>query len=245
VDSALRKLFISYASIGDTSNVSALPSSRFSKLFKDSGLTSRSSLTTVDIDLAFVRTAQQGPTKSGAAKKSHKTISYAQFLEATYALAAKLSGDTSPILLPNGRRGLLMLLMEYLLPLAERGSRGAPASVTGDQGAIGEEELLSHASTLEAIFAHYSNPAKLSPAVEGRTQSPNFWEELRLERDAFGVDDADDSAGDAGRGGSVAAIDLSAWQRLMSHFGVCPSLLSKVELGRVFQQEAQRRIATG
>ena len=108
-------------------------------------------------------------------------------------------------------------------------------------GALGEEELLSHASTLEAIFAHYANAVRLAPA--STAAAPSFWEELRLEKAALGVaDDGGDSGGGGGRGGggSVSAVDLAGWQRMLGHFGVCPTLLSKAELGRIFQQEAHR-----
>ena len=131
LDSTLRKLFIAYASFGDISNVSSLSSSKLSKLFKDAGLLSAGGLTSVDVDLAFVRVAQQAQRPSGAtasasaAKKKQKTISYPQFLEVTYALAAKRSGDSRPSVPPSGRLGLLALIVEHLLPLGERGPGGS------------------------------------------------------------------------------------------------------------------------
>ena len=55
IDAVLRKLFINYA---DASSASTLSSPRFSKLWRDAGVVGNGQLTTVDIDLVFVRTAQ-------------------------------------------------------------------------------------------------------------------------------------------------------------------------------------------
>ena len=65
IDSVLRRLFIAYASFGDVSNSAALSSAKFSKLWRDTGIIGHG-LTTVDIDLVFVRTAQQATPASAA-----------------------------------------------------------------------------------------------------------------------------------------------------------------------------------
>ena len=263
IDSTLRRLFIAYASFGDSSNSAALSAAKFSKLWRDTGIIGNG-LTTVDVDLIFVRTAQDTrPAKglgaapsapgrwnpSGAPKSQKKTILYPQFLEATYSLAAKLAGDSRPGAPATGERGLLKLLFEYVLPLGERGAPGTIASAAVPSATpdvpVGEEELLSRAATLETIFAHYATPMRVAPAA-ATTEAPSFWRELRLERAALGDDDAGSESAKTERArGSALAMDLGAWSRLMFHFGICPMLGTKQEFGRIFQQEALRAQPSG
>lgn len=247
IDSALRRLFISYASFGDASNSAALTAAKFSKIWRDAGLIG-SGFTSVDVDLVFVRTAQ---LESKAAAKSKgfqakvglkKHIDYAQFLEATYTLAAKMSGDARPAPPATGGRGLLLLLLESLLPLVER----AAGASTDSETPVGEEELLSRAAVLEVLFAHYAAPVRVASANDA-AGSPTFWDEIKMERTALGAPDAADENDPwaSGRAVSAPGIDLGSWQRLMAHFGVCPTLGSKAEIGRLFQQEALRAPPTG
>ena len=163
------------------------------------------------------------------------------------------------------------MLVEHLLPLAERGGASTAASTTSaataggaaavatsadDSPPLGEEELLARASTLEVVFQHYCEKVRSSSgAGASAAAAPTFWDELKQERLALGqpADDAamgnDAATSDAGssasrRGGSLQALSLDAWQRLMGHFGVCPTLLSKAELGRLFQSESLRQPPT-
>ena len=96
----------------------------------------------------------------------------AQFLEVLYDISARKYGraaEARSLALPNGRRGLPLLLSEHLLPLAQRGAGGANAGGgdTGGGGAEGgggaaqrlDEEaralLEINTATLRSIFAHY------------------------------------------------------------------------------------------
>ena len=96
----------------------------------------------------------------------------AQFLEVLYDISARKYGraaEARSLALPNGRRGLPLLLSEHLLPLAQRGAGGANAG-GGDTGGGGAEGgggaaqrlddearalLEINTATLRSIFAHY------------------------------------------------------------------------------------------
>ena len=257
VDVALRRLFTTYTD--PTSNVNALTSAKFSKLWRDAGFIGHG-LTSVDVDLVFVRVAQGGPpagraavsgvaartslarVAGGLAGSKKKVLNFGQFLETVYAFACLLAGDGRPNAPANGRRGLLLLLVERLLPLSER------IGGSGDAGdaPIGEEEIVSRASVLQVVFAHYSATVRVEAAATGA--APLFWAELDAERLALSQSDpaiAADAATTAtttsgGARGATSALDLGSWQKLMSHFGVCPTLLSKAEIGRIFQIEGLR-----
>ena len=143
VDSALRRLFSTYSAFGDVSSTaSSLTSAKFFKLTRDAGLID-GTLSSVDVDLLFVRASQAASTKpahqsarmsamtrAGSSSGAKKTINYAQFLDAVYAMAVKRSGAGDPrpgAVEPNGDRGLVEILEDHLLPLA-RHHHGAPSS---------------------------------------------------------------------------------------------------------------------
>ena len=141
VDGALRRLFTTYAAVGDVANATALTSAKFSKIWREAQLINSKGLTTVDLDLAFVRIAQAQAAKPPAAassaarsaaaraaqdKSKKRTINYSQFLETVYAISCKLSGEGRPGAEPNGRRGLLLRLHVGRRRRADRRDRGRP-----------------------------------------------------------------------------------------------------------------------
>ena len=95
----------------------------------------------------------------------------AQFLEVLYDISARKYGraaEARSLALPNGRRGLPLLLSEHLLPLAQRGAGGANAgggdTGGGAEGGGGAAQRLDeearalleiNTATLRSIFAHY------------------------------------------------------------------------------------------
>ena len=256
IDATLRRIFVQYASFGNISNVNSLGSAKFYKLTRDAGLLG-ATLTTVDMDMIFVRAAQTLPGGKpargggGLSANSKKALSYPQFLEAVAEMAATRAGVSSSRARtrPTGSSELLALLIEHLQPLtscgpAGTGAGGQPVSTPTDRadgGAIGEEELLARASLLEAIFMHYSSTVRVADECSFN-DATGFWEEIQLERGALaaaGIAAADDPLESVARGGTQA-MEISDWQRFASHFGVCPMLLSKAELGKLFQHEAAR-----
>ena len=104
-----------------------------------------------------------------------------QFLEVLYDIAARKYGratEARSLALPNGRRGLPLLLSEHLLPLAQRSAGGGGAGGGGAGGGGGggdaggsrgaapqlEDEaralLEINSTTLRSIFAHYCRRAQ-------------------------------------------------------------------------------------
>ena len=259
IDASLRYIFVSYCSIGDVTNVEHLGSARFSKLVRDAGLLGPL-LTSTDVDIVFVRASQSVAGRQrtsrvgGGAPSTKKTLTYGLFLTALSDLANKRATARSS---NSSEHALVLLLLEHMLPLAARGppggssAHGAAPTDRADGGAIGEEELLARAAVLEAIFAHYSSSVRLAPA-EAETEAAPFWQTLGRERASLvaqGVRAAPDDEpalaapmrpNEPQARGSAAVMDLAAWQRFGAHFDICPTLLSKAELMRLFQAEAAR-----
>ena len=118
----------------------------------------------------------------------------AQFLEVLYDISARKYGraaEARSLALPNGRRGLPLLLSEHLLPLVQRGAGGANAS-GGDTGGGGAEGgggaaqrlddearalLEINTATLRSIFAHY---CRCAPRARMRAR-------VRIVRRAWGA----------------------------------------------------------
>ena len=267
IDAAVRGLFVTYCQLGDVSNVGRLSSAKFSKLVREAGLIN-SSLTSTDVDLIFARrsraTRLDGAAPSNAASNK-KTLSYAEFLAALTDVADKRATGQSMRPGTAARSGrLLLLLLENVLPLATRSVPGggalAGAALTDrvDGGALGEEELLARCALLEAIFCHYCRTVHIDPAAAEAEAAP-FWEAIQIERAVLiahglaatsataGVAQARGSAtaGEGATRGHTAVVDVAAWQRFAAHFAICPTLLSKQELSRLFHIEAARAPPTG
>ena len=259
IDADVRRLFVTYCSFGDVSNVSKLSCAKFSKLIRDAGLLG-SSVASTEVDLIFARRSRTPRLNGGTTSCStKKALSYPSFLAALTELAEKRGAHRPSATAAKGGSRLVMLLLEHILPLA---TRAAPAGGTlcggtltdrTDGGALGEEELLARCSLLEVIFGHYCRTVHIDPAA-AEAEAAVFWEAIRQERAmlaAHGLETAAAAAGEAERAstattrGNTAVVDLAAWQRFAGHFTLCPNLLSIAELGRLFQLEAARAPPTG
>ena len=234
VEVSLRKLFVHHCSFGDINNVSHLSTSKFAKLARDAGVVD-AKLSKADIDLLFVRASQTGsskPTSRGPHANSRpssktKVLDFEQFLEALYEMAARKygrAGDSRGLAVPNGRRGLPLLLSEHMLPLADRAG-----SLALQLDAEARELLEVNGATLHSIFSHYCTTVRLGGARGGGV----FWEELRMAR-ALTPGGAPAAAPGEGQGDvadgssiSVLAMDLAAWVRCCTHLAIFPDLLAK------------------
>jgi len=163
IEAQLRKLFVYYCSFGDIDNVDSLSPAKFAKLARDAGVAD-TNLSKAELDLLFVRASQTKP--SGGSRPSSRAtpsrsssglgskpppskaklaLGFEQFLEVLYDISARKScrgTDARSLALPNGRRGLPLLLSELLLPLAQRGAGGGGAGggaggVAGGGGSCG------------------------------------------------------------------------------------------------------------
>ena len=179
IEAQLRKLFVYYCS---SDNVDSLSPAKFAKLARDAGVAD-ARLSKAELDLLFVRASQAAKpsiarsssglgNKPPPPSKAKLALGFEQFLEVLYDIAARkygLATEARSLALPNGRRGLPLLLSEHLLPLAQRGAGGGGAGGggAGDGGGAAarlDDEaralLELNTATLRSIFAHYCSPAR-------------------------------------------------------------------------------------
>ena len=206
-----------YCSSGDIDNFTSLSSSKLSKLVRDAGLLG-GNLSSVDCDLTFVQAAN-------AAGGKRKSVTYPQFLDVLAALAIKKFGSGS---------ALPLMLLVHLLPLARKGS--TPLDDEGDGPTSAALSVVErHSSAIEDVFLRY---AKI-PKAHGAAFASSFWDDLRradaLEPAAQGAEEASTARAHRVR---AKVLDQPAWVALCSQLGLCPALLSRGELVRLFQKQA-------
>ena len=239
LDNALRRIFISYCSFGDIDNTSHMSAVKFGKLMRDAGLVG-GAFSAVDVDLLFVRMLTEAVKAKGGGRKPpsptmaaivdhRRAFCYAQFLDALCQVADKKFGG-------NGAMALARLLEGHLLPLVLPSSAvwgTAPEDVALSPAAAAA--LDSHLSTISHIFGHYAKTQSASTPNKGASR---FWLLLQqagaLADGAVGADRAVGELTGGSRPGGSLILDQSGWIRLCGHLALCPALLTKAELCKLF-----------